>query len=154
MIRNSSVSRRRFLESTVAMGVAALGAPASEIKGRSAGPWKLGCYTRPWDRYEYRVALDGIAEAGYAYVGIMTHKGKTWVMITPETMSVKDFRDPEDVYVTPGTGRVNFAQVLTRLERGGFTRGPLIVGLDRGNAAHVTDEAGKALRFLEALVST
>ena len=70
-------------------------------------------------------------------------------------MSVKDFRDPEDVYVTPGTGRVNFAQLLTRLEQGGFTSGPLIVEcLDRGNASHVTDEAGKALRFLEVLVST
>ena len=52
---------------------------------RTAGPWQLGCYTRPWDRFDYRVALDGIAEAGFAYAGIMTHKGKTWVIITPQT---------------------------------------------------------------------
>jgi|GEM_PF-3606521 len=41
----------------------------------SAGLWQIGCYTRPWDRYDYRVALDAIAELGFPYVGIMTHKG-------------------------------------------------------------------------------
>ena len=29
--------------------------------------------------------MDGIAEAGFEYAGIMTAKGKSWVMITPET---------------------------------------------------------------------
>ena len=48
------------------------------------GPWQIGCYTRPWDRYDYRVALDGVAEAGFKYVGILTHKGKTWVIVTPQ----------------------------------------------------------------------
>ena len=23
----------------------------------SAGPWQIGCYTRPWDRFDYRVRL-------------------------------------------------------------------------------------------------
>ena len=52
---------------------------------RTTGPWRLGCYTRPWDRFDYRVALDGIAEAGFSYAGIMTHNGKSWVVITPQT---------------------------------------------------------------------
>ena len=67
-------------------------------------------------------------------------------------MSVKDFRDPKDVLVTPGTGRVDFAAVLARLRKGGFTTGPLIVEcLDKGDADHTTAEAKKALRFLKDL---
>jgi sugar phosphate isomerase/epimerase len=36
--------------------------------------WKIGIYTRPWDQFDYRVALDAIAESGYRYVGLMTTK--------------------------------------------------------------------------------
>lgn len=49
------------------------------------GGWQIGCYTRPWDTHDYRVALDGIAEAGYTYAGIMTAKCETWVLITVKT---------------------------------------------------------------------
>jgi sugar phosphate isomerase/epimerase len=67
-------------------------------------------------------------------------------------MSVKDFRPPKEVEITPGTGQVNFAKVLSRLQRGGFTHGPLVVEcLDHGDLAHVDAEAVKARRFLEAL---
>jgi sugar phosphate isomerase/epimerase len=67
-------------------------------------------------------------------------------------MSVKDFRMPKDVMVTPGTGLVNFRRVFERLQQGGFRRGPLLVEcLERGDAAKVTAEAGKARKFLEDL---
>jgi sugar phosphate isomerase/epimerase len=67
-------------------------------------------------------------------------------------MSVKDYRPPKEVMVTPGTGQVNFRKVLARLKQGGFTRGPLVVEcLDRGDAAKVTTEARKARQFLEEL---
>jgi sugar phosphate isomerase/epimerase len=67
-------------------------------------------------------------------------------------MSVKDFKLPKDVFVTPGTGMVDFAKVLARLKQGGFTQGPLIVEcLERGDAAKVTAEAKKARAFLEEL---
>jgi len=69
-------------------------------------------------------------------------------------MSVKDFRPPKEIEITPGTGKVNFAKVLSRLQEGGFTRGPLVVEcLDRGDLAHVNAEAVKARQFLEALTS-
>jgi sugar phosphate isomerase/epimerase len=263
--------------------------------------WQIGCYTRPWDKFDYRVALDGIAEAGYKYAGLMTHKGKTWVILTTETtpeeatamgeevrkrgmqtisifggdfpvqksvedgivglkqlidncaaarcprlllagtgkeqlvqayykvvaeccdyavskrvglsvkphggsnatgaqcrkiiemvghknfgiwydpgniffysdgkvdpvddvpsvdglivgMSIKDFKPPKEVMVTPGTGKVNFREVLARARKGGFTHGPLVVEcLDRGDdAAKITAEARKARRMLEELTS-
>jgi sugar phosphate isomerase/epimerase len=67
-------------------------------------------------------------------------------------MSVKDFRSPKEVELTPGTGKVDFAKVLSRLQQGGFTRGPLVVEcLDPGDVAHVNAEAVKARQFLEAL---
>ncbi len=274
------------------------------VRGFSCGwrrGYQIGCYTRPWDQFEYRVALDGIAEAGYKYAGIMTAKGKSWVIITvnstPEEvsaiadevkkrglktlsiyggdfpvaksvqagidglkkliescvicgcpnlllggtsdaklfgdyykvvaeccayaaekgvglsvkphggqnatgpqcrkiieqvghrnfrlwydpgnifyysdgkldpvddsatvnglvagMSVKDFKLPKEVLVTPGTGLVNFREVMTRLRAGGFQSGPLVVEcLSRGdNATKITAEARKAHEFLGKIIS-
>ena len=42
-------------------------------------------------------------------------------------MSVKDYRHPKNVAITPGTGQVNFPKVMARLKKGGFTGGPLVV---------------------------
>jgi sugar phosphate isomerase/epimerase len=266
-----------------------------------SGSWKLGCYTRPWDEHDYRVALDGIAEAGYRYAGLMTHKGKSWVMVTvdmtPEEaavigdevrkrgletisiyignfpvekgiaagvsglkglidntaacrcpglllggtnkpdlvrpyfkivaeccdyaeergvhftikphgganatgaecrklvqgvghknlriwydpgnilyysegkidpvtdvesvdgfvsgMSIKDFRPPKEVMVTPGTGTVDFHKVLARAKKGGVTQGPLVVEcLNRGKPAEITAEAKRARQFLEEITAS
>ena len=261
--------------------------------------WEIGCYTRPWDQFEYRVALDAIAEAGYKYAGLMTHKGKSRVIVTMETtpeeaaaigeevrkrgmqtvsiwagdfpfqksveagiaglklvidncaaircprlllggtgkeqlvqayykvvaeccdyaaskrvglsvkphggsnatgaqcrkiiemvghknfgiwydpgniffysdgaidpvddvpsvngliagMSIKDFKLPKEVMVTPGTGKVNFREVLSRARKGGFTHGALVVEcLDNvDDAAKRIVEARKARRMVEAL---
>jgi sugar phosphate isomerase/epimerase len=254
--------------------------------------WQIGCYTRPWAQYDYHAAFDGIAAAGFKYVGLMTTKSKTSLIISMATtpkeaaaiggeakqrglkivsmwadddamgttgglkhlidnsaacgcpylllggteeqhadayykvvaeccdyakskgvvltlkphagsnpdgascrktidrigqksfrlwydpgniyyysdgkidpvddaatvdgvvagMSVKDFRAPKDVELTPGTGMVNFPKVMSRLEQGGFTHGPLVVEcLDHGDLAHVNAEAVKARRFLETL---
>ncbi len=293
------VTRRCFLGSACAMAGGVMTARGLETRGDAAGGWQIGCYTRPWDKFDYRVALDGIAEAGYAYAGIMTAKCKKWVLVTVETsqdeaaeigeevrkrglkalslyagnfpvetsveagiaglrkmidlcalcgsphlllggtgkaelvkpyykvvreccsyaaektvalsvkphggknatgaqcraiiqdvghpnfrlwydpgniyfyskgaldpvddagavdgivsgMCVKDFLPPKNVHVTPGTGKVDFRKVLARLEKGGFTRGPLVVECtSRGDAAHVTGEARKAREFLEGLV--
>jgi len=271
-----------------------LAAPASTAEGA----WQIGCYTRPWDQFDLGVALDGIAEAGFKYAGLMTAKGKPSVVISPNTpveearrirdetrkrglqvlsvygdfsaaesvekgveqverlidncaacgsphlllggtsdqklyqayyktiaeccdyalarrvgltikphggqnatgpqcrkaielvghknfrlwydpgnvfyysdgkldpiddaatvdglvvgMSVKDFRLPKEVLVTPGTGKVDFPKVFARLKQGGFTHGPLIVEcLERdSDPAKITAEARKARRFLEEL---
>jgi sugar phosphate isomerase/epimerase len=290
------LNRREFLCSATALACA--GASGCLSAGAARPGYQIGCYTRPWDQSEYRVALDGIAEAGYRYAGLMTAKGKTWVIITVDStpeevsaiahevrqrglktlsiyggdfpvaksieagiqglnrlidyaamcgcphlmlggtgdeklfapyykvvaeccayaaskavglsvkphggqnatgaqcrriiemvghpnfrlwydpgnifyysdgrldpiedaasvdglvvgMSVKDFKPPKEVAVTPGTGLVKFDRVLARLQQGGFRSGPLVVEcLDRGETAKVTAEARKARQFLEAL---
>jgi len=284
-------TRRQFIGSVLLATAGATWSRAAE-----APRWQIGCYTRPWAEHDYRVALDGIAEAGYKFAGLMTSKAGT--LVTPDTppeqvaamgaeaksrglkiasmwggnfpveksvaagiaglqrlidhsgncgspalllggtskpalveayyqvvaeccdyaaargvglsvkphgglnstgpqcrlllakvghknfglwydpgnifyysegridpvddaatvdglvagMSVKDFRPPKDVNVTPGTGKVDFPKVFSRLQRGGFTRGPLIVEcVAPGDVAHITAEARKARQFLEAL---
>jgi sugar phosphate isomerase/epimerase len=68
-------------------------------------------------------------------------------------MCVKDFRPPKDVDVTPGTGRVDFHGVLSRLRQGGFRGGPLVVEtLAPGNRSETLEQAKQARMFLEKLI--
>jgi sugar phosphate isomerase/epimerase len=295
MTTSHGLTRRDFLQAGAALAV---GVPALSALSGATEPagYQIGCYTRPWDQFEYRVALDGIAEAGFQYAGLMTAKGKSSLIVslgsTPEEvsavakevasrglktlslyagdfpvaksveagiaglkklvdhsalcgcpnlllggtadpklfhayyqvvaeccdyaaakgvglsvkphgglnatgpqcrkiietvghrnfrvwydggnimyysdgkldpvddvgavaglvagLSVKDFKPPKDVFVTPGKGRVNFPAMMAGLRKGGFTSGPLIVEcLDRGDsAAKITAQAKEARRFL------
>ena len=76
------ISRRDFLAASAA---AALSLPAMADES----PWQIGCYTRPWDAFDYRVALDGIAEAGFRYVGLMTAKPPRNIVITPDVLEAE-----------------------------------------------------------------
>ena len=71
------------------MGLGAAGLMASRAptaaESKEDRAWQIGCYTRPWDQHEYRVALDAIAEAGYRHVGLMTTKSKTRLVISAAT---------------------------------------------------------------------
>jgi sugar phosphate isomerase/epimerase len=304
------LTRRGFLNESVKLGaMSTLAWTCSNLQPRhacasagmapgSGGPYMIGCYTRPWAQYDYRVALDAIAEAGYKYVGLMTAKSKNNLVIsvstTPEEaaqiadqikkrslkvvsvyggdipvaksleagieglkklidncaacgtmnllmggvgdqklyeryykaiaeccdyavakgmgisikphgglnatgpqcrktvelvgnknfgiwydpgnifyysdgklspvddapsvnglvmgMCVKDFKPPKSVDVTPGTGLVDFAAVLTKLKAGGFKSGALVVEcLEPGDPAHTLAEAKKTRQFLEKL---
>ena len=68
---------------------AAKQAEAARSKVTSAKPWQIGCFTRPWGRFHYTVAMDAIAEASFEYVGLMSTKPKgnaPWALvITAET---------------------------------------------------------------------
>ncbi len=68
-------------------------------------------------------------------------------------MSVKDYRQSKIVDLTPGTGQVDFAKVMTHLKAGGFTGGPLIIEcLTPGELPQLLEEAKKARQFVEQLV--
>src|ERR1039458_5169000 len=63
----AALDRRQFLTSPVLLAGA-----ASLARGLAAQPgWQIGCWTRPWGAFNYPVAFDGIAEAGYSYIGLM-----------------------------------------------------------------------------------
>ena len=83
MSATNQINRRTFLAETVKLGAATmaastvgplLGAPAGGPAPKAA--WQIGCYTRAFDQFEYPVALDAIAEAGFRYVGLMTTKNR------------------------------------------------------------------------------
>jgi neutral ceramidase len=74
------MSRRDFLDRTLKVGAAGLAASCATgpaTVAATADRWQIGCYTRPWAKYDYRMALDAIAEAGFKYAGLMTAKSKT-----------------------------------------------------------------------------
>jgi sugar phosphate isomerase/epimerase len=86
------LTRRGFLYESVKVGaMSTLAWTCSTVQPQPAGakagtaPYMIGCYTRPWAQYEYRVALDAIVEAGYKYVGLMTTKGKRNLVISVDT---------------------------------------------------------------------
>jgi len=82
------LSRRDFLEKSLKLGAASLAASCiaeSTIASEASERWQIGCYTRPWAKYDYRVALDAIAEAGFKYAGLMTAKTKNNLVISVET---------------------------------------------------------------------
>src|SRR5512137_2041588 len=85
MKTTTSITRRDFFAATTLTLAGVLG-PLKTLSA-TASPYQIGCYTRPWDQFEYRVALDGIAEAGFHYAGLMTAKGKSWVLITVDSTS-------------------------------------------------------------------
>jgi sugar phosphate isomerase/epimerase len=67
-------------------------------------------------------------------------------------MCIKDYKHPKNVALTPGTGQVNFSEVLARLKKGGFTRGPLVVEcLEPGDLKQTLAEARKVRSFLEEI---
>jgi len=96
-----AVSRRHFLGCSAALGAEILAgrctAAASAQSDANQGPWQIGCWTRPWMNYEYRVALDAIAEAGIKFVGLMnaTRPGEKHGGWRPENMIIS-YRDPID----------------------------------------------------------
>lgn len=81
------MSRRRFIDCSVRTGLAGLTASALAGSGRAQAQeaWEIGIYTRPWSDYEYLVALDAIAEAGFKYAGLMTTKAPGGLVISVTT---------------------------------------------------------------------
>ena len=85
------VSRREFLDRSLKAAAAGLTigtAPTTDAQAAApskSADWQIGCYTRPWDKHDYRVALDAIAEAGFKHAGLMTTKSKTRLVISAAT---------------------------------------------------------------------
>lgn len=84
------MSRRDFLDKGLKFGAAGLAASYAlqspvMAKTAAADRWQIGCYTRPWAKQDYRVAMDAIAEAGFKYVGLMTSNNKGGRVISVST---------------------------------------------------------------------
>jgi sugar phosphate isomerase/epimerase len=118
------ISRRSFLAGTAKLGMAGLaagrvesllGAEAGSAKSKAA--WQMGCYTRVFDQFDYPVALDAIADAGFKYVGLMTIKGAHGPMIkttTPveEVQSMRDQAEKRGLKVLSVYGEFSVSESL------------------------------------------
>ena len=89
MDMNEKESRRCFLTKVAAVGAGGLMASqkaspvsAESVPTKGESPWQIGCYTRPWDKHDYHIALDAIAEAGFKYAGLMTTKSESHLVIS------------------------------------------------------------------------
>jgi len=96
------LTRRRFLIQSLRLSSAGLAVSLAAVSSPAAqesvtGPWQIGCYTRPWDQYDYRVALDAIAEAGFKYAGLMTTNSQTHLVISVSTTLEEAQRIGEEV---------------------------------------------------------
>ncbi len=81
-------TRREFLGRSAQLGAAGLATVtlgASAAESAPLSPWKIGIYTRPWDKLDYRAAFDAIAAAGYTYAGLMTTNNKEHLVISAKT---------------------------------------------------------------------
>ena len=96
MPKAKEISRRRFVKSSaVLLSTAALSGSLSAFANEQK--WLIGIYTRPWDKFDYRFALDAMAEAGYRYVGLMTTKSKSRLVISKKTKAEQAARVGEEV---------------------------------------------------------
>lgn len=96
MKQHDQIDRRSFFSRTWLAGAAGVVAAkvssiaAAAQQAPAAPQWQIGCYTRPWSKFEYPVALDAIAEAGFKHAGLMTISGR------PGNLVISVETTPED----------------------------------------------------------
>ncbi|MBI3415904.1 MAG: sugar phosphate isomerase/epimerase [Verrucomicrobia bacterium] len=81
------MNRRTFLQTATAATSALAGLPISRVFAVEKPNWPIGCFNRPWTKWSYDDALDGIAAAGYKLTGLLTaQKGEAFTSsaATPE----------------------------------------------------------------------
>lgn len=81
------MNRRTFLRAASATAVALAATPLVTTVEAAVTDWPIGCFNRPWTKWPYDDALDGIKEAGYKLTGLLsTHKGEAFTLsnATPE----------------------------------------------------------------------
>jgi L-ribulose-5-phosphate 3-epimerase UlaE len=170
MINSNQVTRRGFLGRSLATG--AVGVATTQLaiglavaKATPDNPWRVGIFTRPWHKHDYRESIELVGKKNfhlwYDPGNIYYYSdGKLDPVDDAATvdslvtgMCVKDYRHPKNVDVTPGTGQVNFSGVMDRLKKGGFAGGSLIIeALKPGDLARTLREARQARRFVEELI--
>jgi sugar phosphate isomerase/epimerase len=73
------LSRRDFIAraSTAAAATALLPLAARAAEKSTPTRWPIGCFNRPWTKWGYDEALDGIKAAGYQWTGLLSARPAT-----------------------------------------------------------------------------
>jgi sugar phosphate isomerase/epimerase len=77
------MNRRTFFQ-TATVGATSLAALSfTSAFAAEKTNWPIGCFNRPWTKWSYDEALDGIAAAGYKLTGLLSaHKGEAFTSST------------------------------------------------------------------------
>ncbi|MBI3876751.1 MAG: sugar phosphate isomerase/epimerase, partial [Verrucomicrobia bacterium] len=82
------MKRRDFLRSSAAAtATVSLSEMLFAARAAAGVNWPIGCFNRPWVKWSYDDALDGIRDAGYKLTGLLTgQKGEAFTSsaATPE----------------------------------------------------------------------
>lgn len=74
-MRTPEIHRREFLEAmaaTTALSSISHAVALSEKVKRTGARWSVGCFNRPWTKWSFDVALDGLRDAGFKVTGLLT----------------------------------------------------------------------------------
>ena len=81
------MNRRTFIQNSTISALALASVPLGEVIAAQKPQWPIGCFNRPWTKWSYDEALDGIKGAGYKLTGLLSvHRGEefTYSAATPE----------------------------------------------------------------------
>lgn len=81
------MNRRTFLQAASTGVVALASLPLMSALAAEKLAWPIGCFNRPWGKWNFDLALDGMREAGYRLTGLLGgHRGETFTAsnATPE----------------------------------------------------------------------
>ncbi len=81
------MNRRTFIQaatlSATALGNRSWTRALAADQATAANPWPIGCFNRPWTKWSYDDALDGIKAAGYRLTGLLSgHRGEAFTSST------------------------------------------------------------------------
>src|ERR1044071_3293684 len=72
-----TMNRRTFFRTAAAASLAGLS--FTHALADENVPWPIGCFNRPWTKWSYDEALDGIVAAGYKLTGLLSaHRGEAF----------------------------------------------------------------------------
>lgn len=78
-------SRRRFIAQTGIVAAGAAFGPGMLEAKTAPTDWKIGCFNRPWSKWSYDDALDGLKKAGFKATGLVgRHKTSPESLLTPD----------------------------------------------------------------------
>ena len=74
-----NLNRRTFLQTATVVATSLAGLPWSNAFAAEKMNWPIGCFNRPWTKWSYDDALDGMAAAGYKLTGLLSgHRGEVF----------------------------------------------------------------------------
>ena len=77
------MNRRTFIQAAAAAATGLAGLPWTNAAASEKPNWPIGCFNRPWTKWSYDTAIEGVAAAGYKLTGLLSaHRGEAFTLST------------------------------------------------------------------------